>query len=225
MPVARLLRIRRVPDILDGQPGADESMRSGWWTLELRAEPPAGPWDTFGPEIEASNSAILRYVEDPFDYSGQGWGNVLTDTLLVDMDPDHRRQQPGRLRDPGLAARGGRDVHRPAHRDADHPDLAGCRRCHSRRRLPGRTPARGARRWPQRSSPRWSREMAVPPWPGGHPPPRARTRPTATPCARTRACSTCSRIRRSPGRARSRAWPTARPTASWSRTAPRTTTG
>lgn len=87
-PGVRLLRIRRVPDILDGQPGADPSMRSGWWTLELRAEPPEGPWDAFGPGIEASHAVILRYVEDGFDYGGQGWGNVLADTLLVDMDPE-----------------------------------------------------------------------------------------------------------------------------------------
>ena len=86
-PGTRLLRIRRVPAILAEDPTTLWPMRSGWLTLELRSEPPPGPWDAFGPDVPARAGAILRYVEDGFDFSGIGWGHDLGSSFLVDMDP------------------------------------------------------------------------------------------------------------------------------------------
>jgi hypothetical protein len=86
-PGARLLRVRRVPAVFTTDPTTDWPMRSGWWTLELRSEPPPGPWDAFEPDLPARSGVILRYVEDGYDFSNAGWAHDLGSSFLVDMDP------------------------------------------------------------------------------------------------------------------------------------------
>ena len=84
----RLLRIRRDLAPVGEDPSMGYPLRSGWLTVELRNDPPDGPFDTLVPSSPSTAGVIVRYIEDGYDPYEIGLLPALGSTYLVDTVPE-----------------------------------------------------------------------------------------------------------------------------------------
>jgi hypothetical protein len=84
----RLLRIRREVAPIETDPSMGYPLATGWLTIELRNDPPEGPFDTLVDGSPSTAGIIVRYVEDGYDPYGVGLLPALGSTYLVDAAPE-----------------------------------------------------------------------------------------------------------------------------------------